>query len=457
MSPYTLVVTSCDRHDLLRETLESFIEMADQKPAKTIIIEDSAKPMPAWIDGMRAALGGILWIPNGKRIGQLFSIDEAYSHVETSWIFHCEDDWKFVRTGFIARSFEILESYPGISTVSLRGDEWCHPYHQDPRFPFKIAQPYWGEYWGGLSWNPGLRRRGDYVRIGGSYGKHVSYSLGSCDHEKLISKKYLDMGYNVAWAADEPHVEHLGEGRSRAVQPLAKPLKILIAVPATHNRQYGEFESGTTNEPRLGVHISGPNDRIAAVRDTWWKDVGNHSGVEAKFFYGKPSGDSAEVLGDEVILDCPDDYEGLTEKTRAVAQYAIDHDFDYVFKCDDDTAVYVDRLVAEILKHRPEYGGYMNGNSMSGGPGYIMSRRALPFVAKMKPGNRSWAEDVSVWQVLSVQDFFPTMLIGHRPGFSDHWFFPNGFDASKLKKNIVTMHAVGPTEMRAWYEHKEQL
>ena len=30
---------------------------------------------------------------NKKRMGQLFSIDKAYSLVTTEYIFHCEDDW----------------------------------------------------------------------------------------------------------------------------------------------------------------------------------------------------------------------------------------------------------------------------------------------------------------------------------------------------------------------------
>src|SRR5271169_3127950 len=333
---YTLVVTSCDRHDLLKETLESFIEFADQKPERTIIIEDSARPQPEWLETLRPALGGILWIPNGGRRGQIYSIDEAYRNVETPWIFHCEDDWRFTRTGFIEKSFRILDSYAAISTVSLRGDDWCHPWYKDPVFPFKIAQPGWGGPWGGFSWNPGMRRRGDYVRIGSSYGKHVGYALSSCDHEKLISKKYLDMGYRVAWADDQPHIEHIGEGRSRAHTPLAPPPKVLIAVPACWRMEYGEFESGGEREPRAGVHTSGVNDRLAAVRDAWWQDVGNHSGVEARFFYGSPSDGCRAFLSDEVCLDCPDDYAGLPLKTRAIARWALDHEFDYLFKCDDD-------------------------------------------------------------------------------------------------------------------------
>ena len=455
---YTLVVTSCDRHDLLEQTLRSFVEYADQKPARTVIVEDSSRHRPAFIDDIRESLGGVLWLPNGKRLGQIVSIDRAYSEVNTPWIFHCEDDWKFLRTGFIEKSFDILGKYGAISTVSLRGDEWCHPYYNDPRFPFKIAQPGWCGGWGGFTFNPGLRRKGDYTRIGSSYGSVVSYARSGCDHELLLSKKYLDMGYYVAWAEDKPFVEHLGEGRSKAHTPLAAPPKILIAVPACWSKSYGQWESGGEHEPRAGVHVSGTDDRIQAVRDTWWKDVGNHPGVEAKFFFGNPASATGAVVqyklgADEVELNCPDDYASLPLKTKAIAKWALEHDYEFVFKADDDTAVYVDKLVAEIIRMRPEYGGYVHGNTISGGPGYILSRRALKHVAEMPI--TSWAEDVCVANALSNKDFFQTMLEGHRPGFSQHWFFGEQFDAGKLNPKIVTMHAVQPHVMRAWYQHKE--
>jgi len=45
-SNISLVVTSCARHDLLRQTLDSFITTTDMQPRETIIVEDSDTPMP---------------------------------------------------------------------------------------------------------------------------------------------------------------------------------------------------------------------------------------------------------------------------------------------------------------------------------------------------------------------------------------------------------------------------
>jgi hypothetical protein len=45
------------------------------------------------------------------------SIDRAYADVTTPFIFHCEDDWRFFRSGFIEESLLLLEHFADISTV----------------------------------------------------------------------------------------------------------------------------------------------------------------------------------------------------------------------------------------------------------------------------------------------------------------------------------------------------
>ncbi len=57
---------------------------------------------------------------NNPRLGQLRSIDAAYAQVQTSWIFHCEDDWDFYREGFIEESQRLLEEDPQALQVWLR-------------------------------------------------------------------------------------------------------------------------------------------------------------------------------------------------------------------------------------------------------------------------------------------------------------------------------------------------
>jgi hypothetical protein len=115
-------------------------------------------------------------------------------------------------------------------------------------------------------------------------------------------------------------------------------------------------------------------------------------------------------------------------------------------------------LVQEILGRPYAYGGYVNTiNVCSGGPGYFLSRDAARIVGNA--GNlNSWAEDLAVGQVLGQRDIYPISLPGHIPGFSDHWIWPSGqFDPARIAdKYVVTLHAVQPDTMRAWWEWKKR-
>lgn len=456
---YTLAITSCDRHDLLKRTLQSFIECCAVTPFQTIICEDGDKLQPDFIAEMFPRLGVVKWITNESRRGQAYTIDRLYSEIQTELIFWCEDDWLFHESGFLSKSAAILNAHKDISMVALRSD-WNHPLVDDPR-GFQIAEPYWGGIWGGTCWNPGLRRRSDFARYG-SYGRHVGYGTHGLGHEKTWSKRHLDDGFRIA--ALPAHCYHIGGDCSRAIEPLALKLpKILIAVPACHEFQYGRWESeesphynqATAWEGRpygTDIHISGPNPRISAIRETWWRDIEPFSHhVTGKFFYGE--GGSRDPLGDEVFLPVCDDYASLPQKTIAIAKWALENGFEYVLKVDDDTLVYVERAVLEILNNpRLDYGGYCNGNIASGGPGYWLSKRAMRHVAQFKADH--WAEDCSVGICLERHGITPESLPGHCPGFAAHWFWPDKFDATKLHSDTVTAHAVQPEIMREWYAAK---
>ena len=105
----SVVITSCNRPNELTSTLISFFKFNTYPLEKIIIIEDS---------GIKGCIDECLkYIPlnikqviiyNEKNIGQIPSIDKAYSFVDTDYIFHCEDDWEFYDYGFIEKSLDIL-------------------------------------------------------------------------------------------------------------------------------------------------------------------------------------------------------------------------------------------------------------------------------------------------------------------------------------------------------------
>lgn len=200
----TLVITSCGRLELLRQTIESLLSKSDFD--KKIIIDDSAdKTIHAYLKDKYSSQFEL--ILNEKNIGQIKSIDKAYQKVNTEFIFHCEDDWQFYgNSEFIKDSIQILNNDPSISMVSLR--DWendvsinCNlEIHQD-NLNYYTMKSKNHKNWGGYSFNPGLRRTQDY--------KNIKYGFQSIGHEEDISYYFLKRNMNIS-LLKKSAVEHIG-------------------------------------------------------------------------------------------------------------------------------------------------------------------------------------------------------------------------------------------------------
>lgn len=206
----TFVLTSCGRLDLLKKTIESFLKYNTYPIDRYIMIEDSCD----------LCVGRELEETYGDRFELIFnepklwhirSVDAAYSRVKTPFIFHCQDDWEFYRSGFIEESLEVLNVDPRILQVWLRErtDTNGHPVEEKAHLtPSGIAYRRmalnYKTAWNGFSFNPGLRRLSDYERIG-SYA-----SVG--EREAAISQRYKDLGY-YATILEHGAVRHIGLGR----------------------------------------------------------------------------------------------------------------------------------------------------------------------------------------------------------------------------------------------------
>jgi GT2 family glycosyltransferase len=115
----TVVITTCGRTDLLEKTLISFYKFNTYPINKVVIVEDSG--ISQNFETVKTIVQDNLEIiVNETNEGQIPSIDKAYATVETDYIFHCEEDWEFFHSGFIEKSFEILDQDSKIFTVWLR-------------------------------------------------------------------------------------------------------------------------------------------------------------------------------------------------------------------------------------------------------------------------------------------------------------------------------------------------
>ncbi len=207
MKEVSLVITSCGRFDLLERTLDSFFKYNTHPISKVIITEDSTEGNKLKKLISKYKNQNFCLIINETRLGQLKSIDKAYKEVETEYVFHCEDDWEFLKEGFIEKSIEVIEDNPKIAIVGLRPKEDCReiPLIDEPYFS-KSGEEFFEIKDHVFTYNPGLRRK-DVCDLFGSHEK----LLGTLWEDELC-KFYKNKGYRMI-SFSERYVEHIGNKR----------------------------------------------------------------------------------------------------------------------------------------------------------------------------------------------------------------------------------------------------
>jgi hypothetical protein len=98
---------------------------------------------------------------------------------------------------------------------------------------------------------------------------------------------------------------------------------------------------------------------------------------------------NADPEPDEIILDAPDGYAELPFKTAKGCQWALDHGYSHLFKCDTDTYVIFPRLLSVIPPPDVHCAGCRHNNLFPhghmGGGGYWLDRVAFEIIANTPP------------------------------------------------------------------------
>jgi glycosyltransferase involved in cell wall biosynthesis len=205
----TVVITSCNRPDLLEITIKSFLTFNTYPIFQWIISEDSG--IPGVNDKLKEKYPNFTWLESNVQRGQIKSIDDAYSHVNTEYVFHLEEDWETYSDGAIEESIKILKEFPTVSAVMCRNHD-TRVYHMSDNPPFLNC---WGN-WGHYSFNPGLRRMSDYKKFfNSSFTTYFSLTdKNGLRGERLLNDWYKENGFKMALTPDPAgHIRHIGEGR----------------------------------------------------------------------------------------------------------------------------------------------------------------------------------------------------------------------------------------------------
>ena len=221
MSEITVVLTSCNRPNELKKTLQTFFKFNTYPIKKIIIIDDSGKN--GCIDEAIKVIPNSIEkqiIYNDQNIGQIKSIDKAYSLVETEYIFHCEDDWEFYDYGFIEKSLDILKCSNQIFCVWLReyknfrvtdNGHPVNPTIHDNLFRLMSVFQERTNIWSGFTFNPGLRRTA-HCQLLMPYAQFIGAkecNVGGV--EQALSHLYFNKGFRAAITLNENgSVKHIG-------------------------------------------------------------------------------------------------------------------------------------------------------------------------------------------------------------------------------------------------------
>lgn len=156
----------------------------------------------------------------------------------------------------------------------------------------------------------------------------------------------------------------------------------------------------TKRQVRILVGVcscAGAQKRRDTIRHTWMQHA--EPGIECRFFMGHRD---AVQENDVISLWVNDNYDHLPEKVLAFFRYALEnYDFEWLFKCDDDTWIDLARLA-----HLPDERYDLIGDpslevrgAPSGGAGYLLSRAMVEKIVAEKDIPSTGAEDLILGQL----------------------------------------------------------
>lgn len=215
----SVICTSFNRPDLLERTLRSFFKFNTYPIESFVVLDDSTRI--GCNDHLIKDFPSVQFAYNYERIGQIKSIDKLHETIEAPYIFNMEEDWEFYRSGFIEDSLAVLDESPSIQCVWIRADTDTngHPV-EDYQYQREGSKVCWSKMqlnyrkmWHGFTFNPTLRRTGDYL-MNGPYSKHAIFNPEKpWESEAALSRYFMKKGYVAAIIRGRGYVKHIGKGR----------------------------------------------------------------------------------------------------------------------------------------------------------------------------------------------------------------------------------------------------
>lgn len=198
-------------------------------------------------------------------------------------------------------------------------------------------------------------------------------------------------------------------------------------------------------------------DRVVACSETWLKDCP----CDFKLFSDADLG----VSGDQYNLE---NDPIRTLRTKAMCKYAFDRGYDHLFRCDTDTYVWTNRLLACGFEQH-DYIGYCHAiprhvevsagrglNTAHGGAGFFLSRKAMQLVVDApvaRCGDGRFWGDIYTGEVLWEHGIYCHRDLRFVEANGRHKTHDGNVFADEIPENhgCITIHPVPAANMKGVY------
>lgn len=242
-------------------------------------------------------------------------------------------------------------------------------------------------------------------------------------------------------------------------------MKLLIAVKTCHKLDYYVDDNTIDWLNSQGLRHLDSSARVAVQRATWLSETPD--GVDYKFFYGnklrrtdvkpnqRPGTEGPALalrapLADEIFLNVGDNYTQNSAKVKEIVRYALDEKYDYVMLVDDDTFVYLDRILQTDFAQY-DYSGAAT-ETFHAGSCVFLSRRAMEIVRDSRITN--YADDLWVGQALKDAGIPTHNIQGIRHKFGVD--YPVKFATQSLVDAYASLHSCNPEVMRQLWSMRNE-
>ena len=201
----TFTITSGKRPQLFYRTMDSFLEMCEDKDliSEWICSDDGTSEQDFRL--MKEKYPFMKFYRSPKQ-GQAANLNFLFSKVKTIWAFHVEDDWRFVKSGqFIHDMLDVTFDNERIKNVVLRDWDGIFVKSGDLEYQVHASIPADDDSnWYGHSLNPGLQQM-PVLRNMGKFDENEQERY----FDRPVARKYYESGYLVACLGGK-YIEHIG-------------------------------------------------------------------------------------------------------------------------------------------------------------------------------------------------------------------------------------------------------